>query len=295
MIPGFSSGIRYLALADGHVIPVRDFMTLYIYKEIFVDRCYDLTFDQSAPVIIDIGANSGLFALRIKQLYPSARISCYEPFPPNFAQLQNTIAINRLEAVTPLQKAVGARPGRAKLFIHKRNMGGHSFYVSETLNTDYVDVEVVDLPSILGELQQGVDLLKVDCEGAEFDILMGLTAADAGKIRQIIVETTSGLYDVDQLNEQMTSLGYQHQSRDGLCLYTRDPQPGIRVPAPVVAPRRVVRGETGLACRQSAGSRLATPCFWEPDRGGMHGSRAHLLRRRQHSCRQQQLAAIADI
>jgi hypothetical protein len=72
MIPGFSSGIRYLALADGHVIPVRDFMTLYIYKEIFVDRCYDLTFDQSAPVIIDIGANSGLFALRIKQLYPSA-------------------------------------------------------------------------------------------------------------------------------------------------------------------------------------------------------------------------------
>jgi hypothetical protein len=102
-------------------------------------------------------------------------------------------------------------------------MGGHSFYVSETLNTDYVDVEVVDLPSILGELQQEVDLLKVDCEGAEFDILMGLTAADAGKIRQIIVETTSGLYDVDQLNEQMTSLGYQHQSRDGLCLYTRDP------------------------------------------------------------------------
>jgi hypothetical protein len=66
MIPGFSSGMRYLALTDGHVIPVRDFMTLYIYKEIFVDRCYDLTFDQSAPVIIDIGANSGLFALRIK-------------------------------------------------------------------------------------------------------------------------------------------------------------------------------------------------------------------------------------
>jgi FkbM family methyltransferase len=225
MIPGFSSGMRYLALADGHVIPVRDFMTLYIYKEIFVDRCYDLTFDQSAPVIIDIGANSGLFALRIKQLYPSARISCYEPFPPNFVQLQNTIAINRLGAVTPLQKAVGARPGLGKLFIHKRNMGGHSFYVSETLNTDYVDVEVVDLPSILGELEQGVDLLKVDCEGAEFDILMGLTAADARKIRQVIVETTSGLYDVDQLNEQMTSLGYQHQSRDGLCLYTRDPRP----------------------------------------------------------------------
>ena len=50
-------------------------MTLYIYKEIFVDRCYDLTLDRSFPVIIDIGANSGLFALRIRQLYPSAQIS----------------------------------------------------------------------------------------------------------------------------------------------------------------------------------------------------------------------------
>ena len=83
-------------------------MTLYIYKEIFVDGCYDLTFDRAAPFVVDIGANSGLFALRLKQLYPSAKIACYEPFPPNFAQLENTIAVNSLDEVTPLQKAVGA-------------------------------------------------------------------------------------------------------------------------------------------------------------------------------------------
>jgi FkbM family methyltransferase len=220
LIPRLSSGVKFLALTDGHVIPVQDFMTLYIYKEIFVDCCYDLTLNQSAPLIIDIGANSGLFALRIKQLYPSAKILCYEPFPPNFAQLQNTISINKLESVTPLQKAVGARPGHAKLFIHKKNMGGHSFYVTETLNRDYVEVEVIDLPSILGELQQEVNLLKIDCEGAEFDILMNLTAADARKIRHIVVETTSGLYDVDQLNAQMSSLGYDHKQRNGLSVYT---------------------------------------------------------------------------
>jgi FkbM family methyltransferase len=221
LIPGFSSEMKYLALADGHVVPVRDFMTLYIYKEIFVDRCYDVTFDQSAPLIVDIGANSGLFALRMKQLCPAAKISCYEPFPPNFSQLQNTISVNKLDSVTPLQKAVGARPGRAKLFLHKRNMGGHSFYATEALNTDYVDVEVVDLPSILDGLQQQVDLLKLDCEGAEFDILMSLGVADAHKIYRIIVETTSGRYDVGQLNAHMTSLGYHHQRRQDLCLYTQ--------------------------------------------------------------------------
>ena len=221
LVPGLSPKVKYLTLANGHVIPVRDFMTLYIYKEIFVDRCYDLILDRSAPVIVDIGANTGLFALRLKQLYPSARISCYEPFPPNFAQLQNTISVNKLDSVTPIQKAVGARPGRAKLFIHKRNIGGHSFYATEALNADYVDVEVIDLSSILGDLQHDVDLLKLDCEGAEFDILMSLGGADARKIRRIVVETTSALYDVDQLNAQMTSLGYRHQPQDGLSVYTQ--------------------------------------------------------------------------
>jgi FkbM family methyltransferase len=221
LIPGLSSETKYLQLADGYVIPVRDFMTLYIYKEIFVDRCYDLTFDNSAPVILDVGANSGLFALRLKQLYPSAKIACYEPFPPNFAQLEHTIAVNRLADITTLQKAVGAHPGRAKLFIHKRNMGGHSFYAAEALNTDHVDVEVIDVPSILGDLRQQVDLLKLDCEGAEFDILMNLAASDARQIRRIIVETTDDLYDVDQLNAHMSSLGYQHQHRNGLFLFTQ--------------------------------------------------------------------------
>jgi FkbM family methyltransferase len=222
LIPGLSSREKHLALTDGHVIPVRDFMTLYIYKEVFVDRCYDLKLDRSNPVIIDIGANSGLFALRIKQLYPSAQISCYEPYPPNFEQLENTIALNGLESVTPLRKAVGAQPGQARLFIHKRNMGGHSLYAAEALGSDCVEVEVVNLASILDELRHDVDLLKIDCEGSEFDILMNLTSREARKIRQIIVETTSGLYDVDQLSAQMASLGYRHQTRKGLSVYTLD-------------------------------------------------------------------------
>jgi len=52
--------MKYLALTNGYIIPVRDCMTLYIYKEIFVDRCCDLPLDQSAPVIVDIGANSSV-------------------------------------------------------------------------------------------------------------------------------------------------------------------------------------------------------------------------------------------
>jgi len=43
-------------------IPAQVFMTLYIYKEIFVDR-YDGPLYQSAPVMVDIGANSSVVFL----------------------------------------------------------------------------------------------------------------------------------------------------------------------------------------------------------------------------------------
>ena len=59
LVPGFSPEVKYLALANGHVIPVQVFMPLSIYKEIFVDR-YDGPLYQSAPVMVDIGANSSV-------------------------------------------------------------------------------------------------------------------------------------------------------------------------------------------------------------------------------------------
>jgi FkbM family methyltransferase len=196
-------------------------MTLFIYKEIFVDHSYDVIINQPDPLIVDIGANTGLFALRMKQLFPASSIVCYEPFPPNHERLSHTIRINRLESVVALQKAVAARAGRAKLYIHKRNVGGHSLYSDQASSNEYVDVEVVEFGDILEALPRPVDLLKLDCEGAEFEIMAGLTDRLAEKVRQVIVEPMPRLYDVKALVRHMDSLGYSHEWRDGLYLFSR--------------------------------------------------------------------------
>jgi FkbM family methyltransferase len=221
LVPGLFPQTIALALKGGHVIPVQEFMTLFIYKEIFVDRCYDVMIDRTDPLIVDIGANTGLFALRMKQLFPASNIACYEPFPSNHEQLERTIRINHLESVVLLQKAVAARAGRAKLYIHKRNVGGHSLYSDQASSNKYLDVEVVEFGAIVEALPRPIDLLKVDCEGAEFEILTALTDRLADKVRQVIVEPMPRLYDVKALVRHMNSLGYSHQWRDGLYLFSR--------------------------------------------------------------------------
>jgi FkbM family methyltransferase len=220
-IPGFSRKIVKLALKDGHVIAVREFMTLYVYKEIFIDRCYDVTVDRHDPMILDIGANTGLFALRMKQLFPSGKIFCYEPFPSNLDQLKSTILVNRLDEVVPIQKAVGARAGLARLYIHKRNLGGHSLYATEASSNNFIVVEVLEIGSVLDGISRDVDLLKADCEGAEFEILMALTARHAQKVRRVVIEPTPKLYDIKQLIAHMNSLGYSQTYREGLYLFSQ--------------------------------------------------------------------------
>src|ERR1700730_2853894 len=75
-----SRGQRSLVLKTGHRIPVAGFMSLFIYKEIFVDGCYDVQLGRDDPVVVDVGANTGLFALRIKQLYPRGTVLWFSPF-----------------------------------------------------------------------------------------------------------------------------------------------------------------------------------------------------------------------
>lgn len=215
-LAGLPGEVR-LALRDGKRVRLPGYMSLYIYKEIFVDRCYDVDLPSSAH-IMDIGANTGLFALRMKQLHPAASITCFEPYPPNFVELERTVADNHLYGVRAVPKAVGARAGKANLYVHRRNIGGHSLYPSVASSKNAIEVEIVPLGAVV---YHHVDLLKLDCEGAEYDILMSMTPEQAALIDRIIIEPTPKLYDVKVLLRHMESCGYAVEWRRGLCLLTR--------------------------------------------------------------------------
>jgi FkbM family methyltransferase len=223
LIPDVYNAPIKLTLKNGYVVSIREFMNLYFYKEIFIDGCYDVaTIENNAPTIIEIGANTGLFALRMKSNYPEAEILSYEPYPPNYMALLDTLMTNNITKVTPIQKAVSDSPGQSKLYIHPTNIGGHSLF-EENAGEAFVEVETTTLEHIISEHDIKVcDLLKLDCGGAEYPILKSLTNSLAFKIRTIIYEPTHSQYSVDALNSHLSGLGYQLTNHHGLVVATRN-------------------------------------------------------------------------
>lgn len=238
LIPGLHRSPLQLHLKNGTRLFIRDFMSLYIYHEIFLDQVYDAELESRAPLVIDIGANTGFFALYAKQRWPDAKLMCFEPMPDNCDQLEKNIGANQLDGVDLYQRGVAGTCAQATLHVHAKNIGGHSIY-AERAGSVSIPITVVDIGTVLylaGDAS--CDLLKIDCEGCEYDIINSLTQEQADRISQILYEPTPALYDVNALNGRLRQLGYTVSYRKGLYHAARrqslifvpepKPTPGIR-------------------------------------------------------------------
>jgi FkbM family methyltransferase len=131
---------------------------------------------------VDVGANTGFYALLAARLNPRLAVHCFEPFPPVFQLLEANLRLNGSPRnVTALQQALGSSSGTARLYVPLQDHG--VVESSCSLNPRFKDAhsEVVDVPvTTLDEYVRGrklapVSLLKVDVEGFEESVLAGAT------------------------------------------------------------------------------------------------------------------------
>lgn len=219
--PAIYKGAISLKLKEGGSFIVKDFMTLYIYNEIFAEKSYDYPhLKANHPVIIDIGANTGLFSLRMKQLYPESSLFSYEPFLKNFEQLERNINLSKLRNIDIFQKGVGGRTRTEKLFLNKNNLGGHSLFEMEARSQDFVSIEILGIRELLDRLPQSrIDLIKMDCEGAEYEIIKALDAGLVSAIEIILFESTESVYDLSELLDHLRSIGFSIEFKENSCNY----------------------------------------------------------------------------
>jgi len=140
--------------------------------------------------VIDIGANVGLFAILAARIVgPQGRVFACEPASATFARLERNIKLNNFGNVTAINAAVGGANGEAQLCLGDRSAYAALRHEPSPGAGAMETVRVRTLASVVEEFKlDRVKLLKLDCEGAEYDIFGGLAPEIARKIEQISME-----------------------------------------------------------------------------------------------------------
>ena len=122
-------------------------------------------------VVVDIGANIGLYTLLLAQLAGNAgRVFSFEPEPNLFSTLCDNCAANDALTVTPFQCAAGAANGRMLFQRSPLNSGDNRLGRSRDLEP--IEVEVARLDDVLPV--RTVQFIKLDVQGHELGALSGM-------------------------------------------------------------------------------------------------------------------------
>jgi len=157
-------------------------------QEVFLKDDYRLISLRKHPptTIIDLGACIGMFSLFAKALFPNAQVYAYEPLAEYFLGLQRNINLNNFrDSIFPFPLACYSpeairqlKKGRIRQFSKLK--GPKCVYAFK---------QAISLSDILEQNKIRVcDLLKIDVEGAEYDILYSLPPKQYKHIRRIHLE-----------------------------------------------------------------------------------------------------------
>lgn len=170
------------------------------------------TLAAQARVIVDVGANTGVYTLLACAANPAARVIAFEPVPYVFQLLRQNVELNDWLARCDLHnEAVSDCSGRAQMRVPQGSMpyaaGLHVESRSPSSADKIVDVPVTTIDSVCSD-QEEIDLVKIDVEGFEDKVLAGMKQVLSTSTPTIIVECTpDGPYKA--VEAILSRLGYR--------------------------------------------------------------------------------------
>lgn len=203
---------------------------------------------RAGDVVLDVGANIGLFGVRAVRAFPDVKVYAFEPVPDIFAVLQANAEKYGPGRLIPLNVGASTSRGEARFTYFPRSpalstsdpgawdeqpdefkeavigqtaAAGEAIWYARLMprflagfvarhlrgGSKEVVAQLVTLSEVIDEHQiERVDLLKVDCEGAELAALQGLRAEHWPRVRRVVVE----VHDRDGRFDTVCALLRQH-------------------------------------------------------------------------------------
>lgn len=134
-----------------------------------------LAAQRRGDVVVDVGANLGYFSLLSALAWRApGPVFAFEPAADNFDLLCSNLAANDCAGqVEPVQAALGSRGGDVLLMRSDTNRGDHQVYAGDGQRAAE-PVRLLRGDAFLAPRVDRIDLLKIDTQGSELDVLLGL-------------------------------------------------------------------------------------------------------------------------
>jgi len=167
---------------------------IWQFKEIFVDEIYKFKSNFDSPIIYDCGANIGMSVIYFKSLYPKARIKAFEADPIISQILKSNLQKNNIYDVELVEKAVWVDD--EGIFFGVEGADGGSIFKP---NSPLKKIASIRLKDFL-EKESSIDFLKIDIEGAEYEVLIDCNKS-LGKVKYLFIEYHSWINQPQKLDE----------------------------------------------------------------------------------------------
>lgn len=164
-------------------------MDAFILWETFGHKAYEYSGFEIKPqdTVVDIGGHIGIFSVYAARKAYKGLVLSFEPFRENFEILKKNKELNKLANLKINNLAITSKGGYINLNISKSNSGGHSIHGVDTEET--LKVSSITLKDIFERNKiKKIDYLKIDTEGAEFDIILNSPKEIFKKISKIVME-----------------------------------------------------------------------------------------------------------
>jgi len=189
-----------------------------VFDQIYYRKLPSAIYRIQSPTVIDIGANVGFFTLFSDFKLRQPVIYAFEPIQRNFTLLQRNLAALDKSRIHLINKAVSNSDQEIELQFNT----GQTITTSASIfnNPDHSEGEKVFSTTLAGFAEEyklsRIDMLKLDCEGAEYGIFYDTPKSFFKRVNYIALETHKGTKENENtaaLAEYITSLGYKVKMR----------------------------------------------------------------------------------
>ncbi len=133
-----------------------------------------LKYVQPGMCVFDVGAHLGYYSLLLaKSVGSGGRVVSFEPAEGNFCTLKRNILINSLNNISLVNLALFSKSGTIRMFVSSADTASGDWSISRDSNKDGIEVQTISLDQFCETNHVLPDFLKIDVEGAEYDVLLG--------------------------------------------------------------------------------------------------------------------------